>query len=273
MSDLGTLRHDGERYVLRYERRYRHPPEKVWRALVEPEELRHWFPTRIDGERRAGARLSFVFEGGEAPTLGGELRVFEPPHTLEYTWDDEVLRWELSATDEGSLLVFTTTFEARAKAPRDAAGWHLCLQGLARRLDLAQNQAPTPWVALYEAYTRTIGLGDFPTFLKAAGRHIDAVLAVPGLEGYAFEGADGARMIACRAARDGEGSEQTSPEETYLVVLEGACTLSLASHAFSLRPGVEFVVPASSPVRLRVQAGTRLLYAATAGDATQGHSR
>ena len=27
-----------------------HPPEKVWRALTEPEHLAHWFPTTIEGE-------------------------------------------------------------------------------------------------------------------------------------------------------------------------------------------------------------------------------
>ncbi|MET0344370.1 MAG: SRPBCC domain-containing protein [Polyangiales bacterium] len=264
MDDLGTLLREGNRYVLRYERRYPHPSEKVWRALVEPEELRHWFPARIEGERRAGARLSFVFDGDEGPPLEGEVRVFEPPRVLEYTWDDEVLRWELHATREGCLLVFTTTFQARAKAPRDAAGWHMCLANLVRALGDAPAETP-PWAELYESYCRTLGIGDYPDFVKHGAHLQREVLGVAGLDGYAFEGRAGARLVACHASRDASGDEQKRDDESYLMVLEGELALHLGETAFTLQPGVEFVVPAASPIRVRVQAGTRLIY----GYATQ----
>ncbi len=58
----GTLDRSGDRWQLRFERWLPHPPEKVWRALTEPQHLAAWFPSRIDGERAAGARLTFVFE-------------------------------------------------------------------------------------------------------------------------------------------------------------------------------------------------------------------
>jgi len=129
----GTLHHQGTRHSLRFERRLSHPPEKVWRALTENAELAHWFPARIDGAREPGARLRFVFpgegtEGGAA--MDGELIVYDPPRTLEYSWGGEILRWELQPRDGHTLLMFTHTFEDETKAARDASGWDVCLQSL-----------------------------------------------------------------------------------------------------------------------------------------------
>ena len=41
-------RSDG-RWRLRFTRALAHPPEKVWRAITEPEHLAQWFPTTIEG--------------------------------------------------------------------------------------------------------------------------------------------------------------------------------------------------------------------------------
>jgi hypothetical protein len=78
----GTLeaRVDGT-YVLRFERRLAHPPEKVWRALTEPDQLRQWFPTDIEGERKLGAKLLFVFRD-DAP------RAEDMPELLEHDPED-----------------------------------------------------------------------------------------------------------------------------------------------------------------------------------------
>jgi len=44
------------RSVLRFERLLAHPPERVWRALIEPGELAHWHPSpfELDGVTPAG---------------------------------------------------------------------------------------------------------------------------------------------------------------------------------------------------------------------------
>ncbi len=61
-ADLGQLIRTDNRATLAYRRRLAHPPERVWEALTEPDELAAWFPTTIDGERGAGAPLTFRFE-------------------------------------------------------------------------------------------------------------------------------------------------------------------------------------------------------------------
>jgi uncharacterized protein YndB with AHSA1/START domain len=114
----------------------------VWRALTEPEHLRAWFPTTIEGERAAGAPLRFTFPDGEDPAIDGQMIVFDPPSLLEFRWGgDETLRFELHPDSEGCLLTFVNTFDEVGKAARDAAGWHACLDVLACHL----NGEALPW--------------------------------------------------------------------------------------------------------------------------------
>src|SRR5207248_3199646 len=82
----GRLEQAGDRWQLHFTRRLPHPPEKVWRALTEPEHLKEWFPNDIEGERKEGATLRHVFRNDEAPDMAGEMRVYEPPSVLEFTW-------------------------------------------------------------------------------------------------------------------------------------------------------------------------------------------
>jgi uncharacterized protein YndB with AHSA1/START domain len=140
-QDLGHLERRGETEVLRFTRRLAHPPAKVWRALVEPDQLLAWFPTTIDGERRVGARLRFRHRDDLAEPFEGEMLAFEPPSLLELRWGPDVLRFELEPDGDGTLLVFTDTLEAIGKAARDGAGWHECLDRLACVL---ASQTP-PW--------------------------------------------------------------------------------------------------------------------------------
>jgi uncharacterized protein YndB with AHSA1/START domain len=142
-QDLGELERHEDRVVLRFTRRLSHPPEKVWRALVEPEHLAVWFPTTIDGERAAGARLRFRHRDDLAEPFDGEMLAFEPPSLLELRWGGDVLRFELEADGDGTLLVFTDTLEELGKAARDGAGWHECLDRLVCEL---AGQAP-PWAS------------------------------------------------------------------------------------------------------------------------------
>lgn len=130
------------RWTLRFTRQLPHSPGKVWRALTEPEHLAKWFPSDIEGERAAGAKLRFVFREGEGPTMDGEMLAFDPPSLMEMRWGDELLRFELRAEGDGSVLEFTNVFDELGKAARDAAGWHACLDLLA--FDVDGREPPWP---------------------------------------------------------------------------------------------------------------------------------
>ena len=177
---MGILRvHDDGRYVLRFERQLAHRPERVWRALTEPDELKRWFPTAIEGERAPRAKIRFVF-GEAAPRaadvpelltrdpedLDGEFTEFDPPRVLAYTWGDEDLRWELEPTAEGCRLTFIHTFTEgsgiphpggpRKKAARTAAGWDICLASLEALLD-GDTRPAGDFSLFYNRYTGDFG--------------------------------------------------------------------------------------------------------------------
>ena len=94
-TDLGELDRSGAAWRLRFVRHLAHSPERVWRALTEPAELEAWFPTTIEGERAAGAPLTFTFRHGEADAFEGRMIACEPPRLLEFMWGTDKIRFEL----------------------------------------------------------------------------------------------------------------------------------------------------------------------------------
>jgi uncharacterized protein YndB with AHSA1/START domain len=117
---------------VRFERHLSHPPEKVWRALVDRDELRTWFPTDIiTDEWKVGATLEFPFRNNEGPTVTGTVLELDEPRVLAYTWGDDTIRFELSPGPTGGTdLVLTDELDG-AIAARNAAGWEICLEHLA----------------------------------------------------------------------------------------------------------------------------------------------
>jgi uncharacterized protein YndB with AHSA1/START domain len=108
--------------VRRFERRLRHPPEKVWRALTSEKELAGWFPARVAGKAEAGAALRFDFRDEAEPGVEGKVTECDPPRVLAYTMGRETLRWELSPLPgDGCLLVLTTEVRL-ARAPANDNG-------------------------------------------------------------------------------------------------------------------------------------------------------
>jgi uncharacterized protein YndB with AHSA1/START domain len=156
----GTLDHLGDgRWQLRFTRTLPHPLEKVWRAITEPEHLAHWFPSTIDGERAAGARLRFSFPGVQAPPIEGEMLAYEPPSLMEFRWGTDIVRLELRPSEEGTVLTLLDTLDERGKAARDGAGWHVCLDGLAAHLggEPGAHEAMGAWKDVHPGYVERFG--------------------------------------------------------------------------------------------------------------------
>jgi uncharacterized protein YndB with AHSA1/START domain len=162
---LGTLEMTQEgRFALRFERRFAHPQDKVWRAITETDQLRAWFVQILDYERlrfdpRPGGRIVFVpkAEHAEMGTGHGEFTRVDPPNLLEYTWDAEILRWELKPDGDGACrLVFTNIFDDRPSAASLGAGWHAGLDSLEASLD-GRQAGPPAWERLRDDYERALG--------------------------------------------------------------------------------------------------------------------
>jgi uncharacterized protein YndB with AHSA1/START domain len=156
----GRLEQRDGRWQLRFTRRLAHPPERVWRALVDPDEVATWFPTTIEGDCAPGAPLRFAFRNDEGAPFEGEMIACDPPHLMEFRWgDDDTLRFELEADGHGTVLTLVDTFGELGKAARDAAGWHVCLDALTSRFggEDVSEPAADRWHQVHEHYLQRLG--------------------------------------------------------------------------------------------------------------------
>jgi uncharacterized protein YndB with AHSA1/START domain len=156
----GVLTELDGRTAVRFARRLAHSPERVWRALTEPEDLEAWFPAEIRGDLATpGAELSFPFREGEAETEPGEVLASEPPRLLAFRWGAQTLRFELEPDDGGTRLVFTHALD-RSETAQVAAGWEIKFE----ELEALLAGKPQPefdrerWTRLHDDYAADFGV-------------------------------------------------------------------------------------------------------------------
>ena len=126
---------DGGQWTLIFVRALPHPPEKVWAALTDPARLDQWAPFAAARDlSRTGDTTLVMVDGPDRTELPATVLRAEAPALLEYTWGDDLLRWELTPAGDGTRLTLRHTFAKRDEAPMFAAGWHLCVAVLARLL-------------------------------------------------------------------------------------------------------------------------------------------
>jgi len=124
-------RNDGEFWTLILVRELRHPPEKVWQALIDPVHLREWAPFDADGSLgTVGSKVKLTTVGAPAPHVTETtVKRADAPKLLEYTWGGNEIKWELEALGGGTRLTLWTSIGRRFIA-MGAAGWHICFDVL-----------------------------------------------------------------------------------------------------------------------------------------------
>ena len=170
-GDPADVRADrnGERWTLVFTRELRHDPEAVWVALTDPRDLREWAP--FDADRNLGvpgdAVLTMAGGVGDEQT-SAHVRIADRPRLLEYTWDADLLRWELEPTAKGTRLTLRHTTN-REWTARVAAGWHICIDVMERYLDgdpigriVADEAKQHGWGRLNDAYAAQLGIENNP---------------------------------------------------------------------------------------------------------------
>jgi uncharacterized protein YndB with AHSA1/START domain len=158
-SRYGTVHEQAGGYQLRFERHLRHPVEKVWAALISPDQLAQWFAPG-EMELILGGRVHLVFNSDDA--VDGRVTAFEPPRLLEFTWTDKgndlgLVRWELDEEEGGThlLLIHTVPESARASCFPMLAGWHSLLEKLEVLLSgQPTSSVPDRWQALHDEYAQ-----------------------------------------------------------------------------------------------------------------------
>lgn len=157
--ELGT--HDDGRPALRIERHLKHPPEVVWRAITEPDQLNAWYPLKtLTIDLRVGGRIEFdgmhaVVTELDPPTLFAFSEHAPPEMTRE---SDDLIRFELTPEGDGCHLVFTQVFDDRPAAASYASGWTVCLNALEDLVHGNEIRMERPSDAHHEQLIHQFGL-------------------------------------------------------------------------------------------------------------------
>jgi len=130
-ANLARVQTDGENWTLVLVRQLHHSPEKVWRALTDPAQLREWAPFDADGNMGvAGSTVKLNTVGAPTPLISEtSIKRADEPNLLEYRWGDGDLRWELEDFGGGTRLTLWHNIDRRYIS-MGAAGWHICLDVL-----------------------------------------------------------------------------------------------------------------------------------------------
>jgi uncharacterized protein YndB with AHSA1/START domain len=112
-----------------------HPPAIVWQALTDPDQLREWAP--FDSDRNLGVVGTAMLTTVGAPALHvteTHVKRADAPKTLEYSWGQFDIRWQLEPTEAGGTRLTLWHNIDRRYISMGAAGWHVCFDVLERHL-------------------------------------------------------------------------------------------------------------------------------------------
>jgi uncharacterized protein YndB with AHSA1/START domain len=139
-------------WILRIERTFRAPIEKVFDAWTNADVLRRWLHVGPDwetpvaeAELLVGGRIRIVMRDpvdGAQYGARGEYRLIERPHRLVFTWtfdhhpdDEQLIELEFSE-HEGvtSVVMINSGIGSERQWSEQQSGWHGCYDNLERAL-------------------------------------------------------------------------------------------------------------------------------------------
>jgi len=156
---------EGDYWTLVLVRELRHAPDKVWQALVDPQQLSQWAP--FDAHKtpdREGRLVTLTTAGaGYTQVASTTVKRAEAGKLLEYDWGGRGMRWELEDSKPGTRLTLWASIDKRYIG-MGAAGWHVCFDVLDALLQgsplgrLVGNDAlqSEGWKRLSQEYARQI---------------------------------------------------------------------------------------------------------------------
>ena len=169
-SEAGTILALGYGWEVRFERRLRYSPERVWKALTTPDGLACWL-AEADIEAEPGGRMELNFrqpdndfmpDTPENRRQSNQVLTFQPCTLFEHTFGsnpNSVVSWRLEPDGDGTWLVLAHSIPASWAGGRKnvLAGWQHHMEGL----EDASQGVRHPWVwdrwfALRDAYAERI---------------------------------------------------------------------------------------------------------------------
>jgi uncharacterized protein YndB with AHSA1/START domain len=159
------IRKQGDNWTLVLVRELRHPPEKVWQALTDPAQLREWAPFDADRSLASTGPVKLSTVGMPTPIVSDtHVTRADAPNLLEYRWGDNELRWQLEPMGGGTRLTLWHNIDRRYIS-MGAAGWHICLDVLARLINgdplgriVGGDAMKFEWPRLHAEYAAQFGI-------------------------------------------------------------------------------------------------------------------
>ncbi len=105
-------------------------------------------------------------------------------------------------------------------------------------------------------------MDDFPEFMRRpANRIAVSSQATRGVEGYVFDGVDGAQMAFWSCRETAASASHTHDFDEYMLVVQGRYTLIVGGVRIVLNAGDEFFIPQGTAHAGEVVGGTRTIHA------------
>lgn len=145
--------------ILRIERSFRAPIDRVFDAWTRPDVMRRWLHCAPDWETptaevdlRVGGRLRIVMRepNGSEHGATGEYLVVERPHRLVFTWtfdshpdNHQLIELRLAERDGlTTVVMINSAIGTEGQLADQRTGWHGCLDNLEPALGVAVSSAP-----------------------------------------------------------------------------------------------------------------------------------
>ena len=146
-------------------RELQHPPERVWAALTDADQIAKWAPYRPDRNlTEAGDVAIRMLDGSTPEVYQSVVQEVVANEKLQYSWGDSVLCWELAASASGTTLTLRHTVENPDWITPSAAGWHMCLDIAELMMDgieigpiIGEAAMAYGWTKLVEHYGSVLG--------------------------------------------------------------------------------------------------------------------
>ncbi|MET4563381.1 uncharacterized protein YndB with AHSA1/START domain [Lysinibacillus parviboronicapiens] len=153
---LATIQKQPNNYVVTFTRSLAHSIDAVWAVLTENDKLQKWMSNLEVIDLQKNGKMHFNRNDGTDAFEEITITDYAKQQTLEFDWGKDSVRFELSMTREGSILVLQETIsELTDHTPKDLAGWHICLELLCDLLNgIVHDEFPMEqwrkWFAEYE---------------------------------------------------------------------------------------------------------------------------
>ncbi|WP_339173863.1 SRPBCC family protein [Paenibacillus sp. FSL H7-0943] len=153
---LANIQKEDQHYVARFERQLKHSATEIWSYLTENEKLALWFSELKIEDLREGGLIKFDMQNGTFVDM--EITALQHQSIFEFTWAEDLVRFELYPNSEGCLLVLNETLQTLTPyTPRDLAGWHVCLEVIQHLLEgTTLKSRKDEWNKWYEQYREAI---------------------------------------------------------------------------------------------------------------------